>query len=126
MLKRYFVPLALLSGVLAFSLSTFAQQQAEEKKSMPVEKMVTAILADPNLAGNSFYYDNGFKAVGSFAVHDHFGKRICMGYLVSDGKRLAYRYIRAMPAWDRAMMPLKPISPIWRVSSTSSTPPLGE
>lgn len=97
MLKRYFVPLAMLSGVLALSLSTFAQQQPEEKKSMPVEKMVTAILADPNLAGNSFYYDNGFKAVGSFAVHDHFGKRVCMGYIVSDGKRLAYRYIRAMP-----------------------------
>ena len=97
MLKHYSVTLAMLSSILAFSLSTFAQEKAEGKKSMPVEQMVTAILADPNLAGNSFYYDNGFKAVGSFAVHDHFGKRVCMRYIVSDGKRLAYRYIRAMP-----------------------------
>jgi hypothetical protein len=55
------------------------------------------ILDQPVLAANSFYYDNGFKALGSFSVHDHFAKRMCMGYIVTDGKRLAYRYIRAMP-----------------------------
>jgi hypothetical protein len=86
--------------VLALALPALPQEEGatpEEKKSMPVEDMVKIILSQPALADNSFYYDNGFKAVGSFSVHDHFAKRICMGYLVSDGKRLAYRYIRAMP-----------------------------
>jgi hypothetical protein len=69
----------------------------EEKKSMPVEQMVKVILDQPILADNSFYYDPGFKAVGSFAVHNHFAQRTCLGYIVSDGRRLAYRYIRAMP-----------------------------
>jgi hypothetical protein len=85
---------------LALALPALAQEEGaapEEKKAMPVEEMVKIIESQPALAGNSFYYDNGFKAVGSFAVHDHFAKRICMGYIVSDGKRLAYRYIRAMP-----------------------------
>jgi hypothetical protein len=35
--------------------------------------------------------------VGSFAVHNHFAKRTCVGYIVSDGKRLAYRFIRSLP-----------------------------
>jgi hypothetical protein len=86
--------------VLALALPALPQEEGaapEEKKAMPVEDMVKIILSQPALADNSFYYDNGFKAVGSFSVHDHFAKRICMGYLVSDGKRLAYRYIRAMP-----------------------------
>ncbi len=85
---------------LALALPALAQEEGaapEEKKAMPVEEMVKIIESQPALANNSFYYDNGFKAVGSFAVHDHFAKRICMGYIVSDGKRLAYRYIRAMP-----------------------------
>jgi len=69
----------------------------EEKAAMPVEQMVKAIAAQPDLASTSFYYDDGFKAVGSYAIHDHFAKRMCMGYLVTDGKKLAYRYIRAMP-----------------------------
>jgi hypothetical protein len=74
-----------------------AQEAPDEAKVMPVEEMVQAILENAVLAENSFYYDNGFKALGSFAVHDHFAKRTCIGYLVSDGKRLAYRFIRSMP-----------------------------
>lgn len=87
----------LMTGALALAFAALAQENSETKKTMPVEQMVKAIAEQPVLAGNSFYYDNGFRAVGSFAVHDHFAKRMCMGYMVSDGKRLAYRYIRAMP-----------------------------
>ena len=65
--------------------------------SLPLEEMVKSIRSQPNLANQSFYYDDGFQAIGSFAVHDHFAKRMCLGYLVSDGKKVAYRYIRAMP-----------------------------
>lgn len=97
MSKKSSLQLILMGAVLAFALFAFAQQTADEPKSMPVEKMVQSILETPVLADNSFYYDSGFRAVGSFAVHDHFAKRICLGYMVSDGKRLAYRYIRAMP-----------------------------
>lgn len=100
MLRSCRIWLSLSLGIFALALPAFAQEEgatAEEKKSMPVEEMVKTIQGLPILAENSFYYDNGFKAVGSFAVHDHFAKRICMGYIVSDGKRLAYRYIRAMP-----------------------------
>jgi hypothetical protein len=88
-------PMAVLFGALA----VLAQEgkEPEEKKAMPVDRMVKVILDQPVLAENSFYYDNGFKALGSFSVHDHFAKRMCMGYVVTDGKRLAYRYIRAMP-----------------------------
>lgn len=95
--SRYRILLSLPLAIFALALWSFAQESAEEKKVMPVDEMVKSILAQPILADHSFYYDNGFKAIGSFAVHDHFAKRICMGYLVSDGKRLAYRYIRAMP-----------------------------
>jgi hypothetical protein len=59
--------------------------------------MVKSITEQPLLSNQSFYYDSGFKAIGSYSIHDHFAKRMCMGYLVSDGKKLAYRYIRAMP-----------------------------
>jgi len=68
-----------------------------EKSSLPLEQMVKAIAEQPLLSNQSFYYDNGFKAIGSYSIHDHFAKRMCMGYLVSDGRKLAYRYIRAMP-----------------------------
>jgi hypothetical protein len=89
----------LVIAVCTVALPALAQEGAapEEKKSMPVEEMVKAIEAQPVLAENSFYYDPGFKAVGSFAVHNHFAQRTCIGYIVSDGKKLAYRYIRAMP-----------------------------
>ena len=101
MLRLWKVWLSLPTALLAFALVGAGQApegaSAEEKKAMPVEQMVKSILADPVLAENSFYFDPGFKAVGSFAVHNHFGQRTCIGYIVSDGKRLAYRYIRAMP-----------------------------
>ena len=83
--------------LMALGLSTPGLLAQEGEKAMPVEEMVKIILERPELANNSFYYDDGFKAVGAFAVHDHFAKRTCLGYMVSDGKRLAYRYIRAMP-----------------------------
>ncbi len=72
-------------------------EAVKDKGSMPLEQMVKAITEQPALVNQSFYYDDGFKAVGSYSIHDHFGKRMCMGYLVSDGQKLAYRYIRAMP-----------------------------
>lgn len=99
MLRSFKLWLGLALVLFALALPALAQEGAtpKQKESMPVEQMVKVILDQPALANNSFYYDNGFKAVGSFAVHDHFAKRICMGYIVSDGKRLAYRYIRAMP-----------------------------
>ena len=83
--------------ILILVATGFAQEGAPGKKAMPVEKMVVKIVEEPALADQSFYYDDGFKAVGSFSVHDHFAKRMCLGYLVTDGKKLAYRYIRAMP-----------------------------
>lgn len=92
--RNTMVRLSLLIALTALALPTLAQ---EEKKVMPVEEMVQAILEQPILAENSFYYDNGFRAVGSFAVHNHFAKRTCVGYIVSDGERLAYRFIRSLP-----------------------------
>jgi len=101
MLRFWKVWFSLPVAFLVLSPAGFAQTEQgaspEEKKAMPVEQMVKSILADPVLAQNSFYFDPGFKAVGSFAVHNHFGQRTCIGYIVSDGKRLAFRYIRAMP-----------------------------
>jgi hypothetical protein len=94
MRKKSFV---LTTVFLALTITVLPQGGTPERASMPLEEMTKTILEKPVLAENSFYYDNGFKALGSFAVHDHFAKRICMGYLVSDGKKLAYRYIRAMP-----------------------------
>jgi hypothetical protein len=80
MLKH--IGLRILSCAAVFALlSVSAQERTEEKKVMPVEKMVQSILETPVLADNSFYYDNGFRAVGSFSVHDHFAKRVCLGYL---------------------------------------------
>jgi hypothetical protein len=87
----------LAAAMFVFAFLTLAQESPQAKKAMPVEQMIKAIQEQPVLAENSYYYDNGFRAVGSFSVHDHFAKRVCLGYTVSDGKRLAYRYIRAMP-----------------------------
>jgi hypothetical protein len=95
MAKARSLVFAVLMAIPATNLVRAEMQ--EEKKVMPVEDMVKSILQTPTLADNSFYYDNGFQAVGSFAVHDHFAKRTCIGYMVTDGKKLAYRYIRAMP-----------------------------
>jgi hypothetical protein len=72
-------------------------ETAGQKSSLPLEQMVKTISEQPMLSDQSFYYDNGFRAIGSYSIHDHFAKRMCMGYLVSDGHKLAYRYIRAMP-----------------------------
>lgn len=72
-------------------------EATKDKVNMPLEQMVKTIIEQPILANQSFYYDDGFKAIGSYSIHDHFAKRMCMGYLVSDGQKLAYRYIRAMP-----------------------------
>ena len=72
-------------------------QEPEKKKELPVREMAKEIANNPLLGDKSFYYDPGFKAVGSFSVHDHFAKRMCLGYLLSDGESLSYRYIRAMP-----------------------------
>jgi hypothetical protein len=72
-------------------------ETTKDKVGLPLEQMVKTIADQPLLANQSFYYDDGFKAIGSYSIHDHFAKRMCMGYLVSDGQKLAYRYIRAMP-----------------------------
>ena len=73
------------------------QLDPDSEAVMDVEAMVEAILDEPGLADQSFYYDAEFEAVGSFAVHNHRMKRTCIGYLVTDGKRLAYRFIRSLP-----------------------------
>jgi hypothetical protein len=83
--------------ILVLPVFGITQEGAKEKASLPLEQMTRAIQETPILANQSFYYDDGFRALGSFAVHDHFAKRTCIGYLVSDGNKLAYRYIRAMP-----------------------------
>jgi hypothetical protein len=89
--------LSVVAIVLALAIFGITQDGPKEKGTLPLEQMTKAIQESPILANQSFYYDDGFRALGSFAVHDHFGKRTCIGYLVSDGKKLAYRYIRAMP-----------------------------
>ena len=96
--KSYF-GIALLLPILAVLVlsQSSPKNDAKGQPSMPLEQMVKAITEQPLLVNHSFYYDDGFKAIGSYSIHDHAGKRMCMGYLVSDGGRLAYRYIRAMP-----------------------------
>jgi hypothetical protein len=83
--------------ILTLAVVGPAQDSNPGKEMMPLERMVKAIQEQPLLAEHSFFYDDGFKALGSFSIHDHFAKRMCMGYLLSDGRKLAYRYIRAMP-----------------------------
>lgn len=72
-------------------------QEPETKTALPIKEMVQAIVTHNALADKSFYYDPGFKSVGSFAIHNHFAQRVCLGYLVTDGVTLSYRYIRAWP-----------------------------
>jgi hypothetical protein len=81
----------------ALLCATLGAQEPETKTSLPVKEMVKAITGQGALADKSFYYDPGFKSVGSFAIHNHFAQRVCLGYLVSDGVTLSYRYIRAWP-----------------------------
>ena len=71
--------------------------QAAGQAPMDVRAIVDTIKNAPVLVNETFYYDAGFAAVGSFAWHNHFAKRSCIGYLVSDGERLAYRFIRSLP-----------------------------
>jgi hypothetical protein len=101
MFSRLKFGLGLAPVILAASVIVWPQADKQaasaEQPGMPLEQMVKAITDQPLLVNQSFYYDDGFKAVGSYSIHDHFGKRMCMGYLVSDGQKLAYRYIRAMP-----------------------------
>jgi len=89
------VPAFPLSAVLCLGLQ--AQSEPETKTVLPLREMVAAIGTQKSIAERSFYYDPGFKAVGSFAIHNHFAQRVCLGYLVSDGETLSYRYIRAWP-----------------------------
>ena len=70
---------------------------SNSEQPLPVATMVERILADDVLPDWSFYFDPEFRAVGSFSIHDHFGKRVCLGYLVSDGRKLSYRFIRSWP-----------------------------
>ena len=74
----------------------FAQEEPEGKK-LPLVEMVEALKANPLLKDQSFIYDPGFQAIGSFSIHNHFAKRVCLGYLVTDGKTMSYRFIRAWP-----------------------------
>ena len=96
----FFSPSLAVAGEAGWLQEETPLAEAGEPPSDPimdVEKMVKIILEEPFLAEQSFYYDAGFKAVGSFVIHDHRFKRTCIGYLVSDGKRLAYRFIRSLP-----------------------------
>ncbi len=100
MLRRA-VPSAMLALValllLAWAFPHSPPAYSTEPDTMDVERIVSYILDDPEVSAQSFYYDAGFKAIGSFAVHDHFAKRSCIGYLVTDGEHLAYRFIRSLP-----------------------------
>lgn len=105
--------------VSAFGLNGFIPQDPSEspdEESLDVVTIVEAIKSNPALVNQSFYYDAEFRAVGSFAIHDHFAKRSCIGYLVSDGKRLAYRFIRSLPGLgsdnDAFDVPLSNISKV--------------
>ena len=90
--------LAIALLLLTFACSaSLAQQTKQAPEKLEVKEMVKAISEQPLLAKKSFYYDPGFQAVGGFAIHNHLAKRVCLGYLVSDGVKLAYRYIRAWP-----------------------------
>jgi len=86
-----------LVAACALAVVLISAQEPENKTSLPIKDMVTSIGGSTVLADKSFYYDPGFKAVGSFAIHNHFAQRVCLGYLVSDGTTLSYRYIRAWP-----------------------------
>ena len=91
MFRIFFIPfLLVLSGSLP-------AQEPEGKTSLPIKDMVQAVTGQAVLGDKSFYYDPGFKAVGSFAIHNHFAQRVCLGYLVTDGTALSFRYIRAWP-----------------------------
>ena len=89
--------IAAFCACLFVACLAMAQESEETRKKLPIKEMVAALTSQPVLADKSFYYDPGFKSVGSFAVHDHFAKRMCLGYVLSDGTTLSYRYIRAMP-----------------------------
>ena len=73
-----------------------AQDEPEGDK-LPIREMVEALKANRVLKDQSFVYDPGFQAIGSFAIHNHFAKRVCLGYLVTDGETMSYRFIRAWP-----------------------------
>jgi hypothetical protein len=53
-----------------------SKEAPKAESSMPLEQMVKTIVEQPILADQSFYYDDGFKAVGSYSIHDHFGKKL--------------------------------------------------
>lgn len=91
---RNVVPATVVGLFLTGGLS--AQQEPEGKK-LPLVEMVEALKGNPVLKDQSFIYDPGFQAIGSFAIHNHFAKRVCLGYLVTDGKTMSYRFIRAWP-----------------------------
>jgi hypothetical protein len=94
MLFRRLLSVLVVAGVFCGILYA---QEPETKTSLPIKEMVKAITGQGALADKSFYYDPGFKSVGSFAIHNHFAQRVCLGYLVTDGVTLSYRYIRAWP-----------------------------
>lgn len=95
MQRRHFLSLCVCLGAL--SSGAAAQSEPETKTILPLKEMVAVITSQKTVADKSFYYDPGFKAVGSFAVHNHFAQRVCLGYLLTDGETLSYRYIRAWP-----------------------------
>ncbi|MGH9427203.1 MAG: hypothetical protein ACRD2L_12975 [Terriglobia bacterium] len=107
---------ALSAFLLAIGSALAGAQDKPAETALPVQEMVKAISENPALAGKSFYYDPGFKAVGGFAIHNHLGKRVCLGYLVSDGATLSYRFIRAWPGLgssnDAFQIELKKVSKV--------------
>jgi hypothetical protein len=93
---RYKSLLGATVACLFLTVGLLAQEEPEGKK-LPLLEMVEALKTNPVLKDQSFIYDPGFQAVGSFSIHNHFAKRVCLGYLVTDGKTLSYRFIRAWP-----------------------------
>lgn len=45
-----------------------SKEAPKAESSMPLEQMVKAIIEQPMLVDQSFYYDDGFKAVGSYSI----------------------------------------------------------
>ena len=90
-------PLDSEASVVGAGAPGSGEGEAAGQAPMDVRAIVDTIKNDPVLVNETFYYDAGFAAVGSFAWHNHFAKRSCIGYLVSDGDRLAYRFIRSLP-----------------------------
>jgi hypothetical protein len=73
--RRYKNLLGATLTSLLLTVGLPAQEEPEGKK-LPLLEMVEALKTNPVLKGQSFDYDPGFQAIGSFSIHNHFAKRV--------------------------------------------------